>query len=116
MSELLGEWGCEAVAVSDEVAARAAIDGRGRVPDVIVFDYHLAGTVNGIDVYRRLTQDSERDVAGILISADRSDPVRERADAAGVHLLNKPVKPASLRALLSRLLQSQALKQASAAE
>jgi hypothetical protein len=55
-------------------------------------------------------------VAGILISADRSDPVRERADAAGVHLLNKPVKPASLRALLSRLLQSQALKQASAAE
>lgn len=116
MSELLGEWGCEAVAVSDEVAARAAIDGRGRVPDVIVFDYHLAGTVNGIDVYRRLTQDRERDVAGILISADRSDPVRERADAAGVHLLNKPVKPASLRALLSRLLQSQALKQASAAE
>jgi CheY-like chemotaxis protein len=38
----------------------------------------------------------------ILITADRSAHVREEARAAGVHVLNKPVKPASLRALITQ--------------
>lgn len=116
MSALLGEWGCEVVAVPDEGAARAALDSRGRTPDVILFDYHLMDSVDGLEVYSRLRHDYQFEVPGILISADRSDLVRERAETAGVHLMNKPVKPAAMRALLSRLLQVQALKQASAAE
>jgi Na+/proline symporter/signal transduction histidine kinase/CheY-like chemotaxis protein len=116
MSALLGEWGCEVVAVPDEAAARAAIEGRGRRPDVILFDYHLDNGIGGLDVYGRLKADYGRDMPGVLISADRSDAVRLAAESTGVHLLNKPVKPAALRALLSRLLQLQALKQSSAAE
>jgi CheY-like chemotaxis protein len=41
-------------------------------------------------------------VPAIVITADRSLAVREAARAAGAHLLNKPVKPASLRALISQ--------------
>jgi CheY-like chemotaxis protein len=39
-------------------------------------------------------------VPAILITADRSRHVREEAQAGGVHLLNKPIKPAALRALM----------------
>ena len=41
-------------------------------------------------------------VSAILITADRSARVREEARAAGVHVLNKPIKPASLRALMTQ--------------
>ena len=43
-----------------------------------------------------------RDLPAILITADRSVHVREEARAAGVHVLNKPIKPASLRALITQ--------------
>jgi len=43
-----------------------------------------------------------RDFAAILVTADRSLLVREEARAAGVHVLNKPVKPAALRALITQ--------------
>jgi hypothetical protein len=35
-----------------------------------------------------------------VITADRSARVRDEARAEGAHVLNKPVKPASLRALM----------------
>ena len=38
----------------------------------------------------------------ILLTADRSAHVREEARTAGVHVLHKPVKPASLRALMTQ--------------
>jgi CheY-like chemotaxis protein len=41
-------------------------------------------------------------VPAILITADRSLHVREEAQAEAVHLLNKPLKPASLRALITQ--------------
>jgi hypothetical protein len=37
-----------------------------------------------------------------LVTADRSLYVREEARAAGVHVLNKPLKPASLRVLITQ--------------
>jgi hypothetical protein len=36
------------------------------------------------------------------VTADRSVHVREEARVAGVHMLNKPIKPASLRALMTQ--------------
>jgi hypothetical protein len=42
------------------------------------------------------------DLPAILITADRSPEVRDEARNAGIHLLHKPVKPASLRALMGR--------------
>lgn len=116
MSVLLGEWGCEVVSVTDETAARSALDGRGRSPDVVVFDYHLSEAVDGLTVYERLKRDYGFDAPGILVTADRSDDVRGRAEARDVQVLCKPLKPAAMRALLSRLLQLQALRSASAAE
>ena len=42
------------------------------------------------------------DLPAILITADRSPAVREQARGEGIQLLNKPVKPAAMRALLAQ--------------
>jgi hypothetical protein len=38
----------------------------------------------------------------VLLTADRSRAVRDAAGAQDVHVLNKPLKPAALRALLAQ--------------
>jgi Na+/proline symporter/signal transduction histidine kinase len=96
MKTLLSGWGC-----SVETTAALA-DGRDwGQPDVVIADYHLDDDT-GIEAIGRL-----RAVAGpvsaILITADRTADVRAAAEREGIVLLNKPVKPAALRATLNRL-------------
>ena len=101
MQTLLGGWGCRVLKAADLSEALAAIEGIGTEPDGLLVDYHLDGD-NGLGVIAELRRRFGRDLAAILVTADRSLPVREEARAAGVHVLNKPVKPASLRALITQ--------------
>ena len=52
---------------------------------------------------RTLREEIGEAVPAVLVTADRSPELRAEAAVAAVALLNKPLKPASLRALLSRL-------------
>jgi CheY-like chemotaxis protein len=97
----LGGWGCRVLKAVDLTEALAAIEGSGHEPDGLLVDYHLDGG-NGIGAITELRRRYGRDLAAILVTADRSAHVREEARAAGVHVLNKPLKPASLRALITQ--------------
>jgi len=105
MEKLLGGWGCRVLTAADLTEALAAMDASGLEPDGLLVDYHLDGG-NGIaaiaELRRRLGRQNGRDLPAILITADRSLHVREEAQAEAVHLLNKPIKPASLRALITQ--------------
>ncbi len=101
METLLGGWGCRVLTAADLAGALAAMDGSGLEPDGLLVDYHLDGG-NGVIVITELRRRLNRDLPAILITADRSAHVREEARAAGVHVLNKPIKPASLRALITQ--------------
>jgi CheY-like chemotaxis protein len=101
MESLLGGWGCRALKAADLVEALAAIEASGLEPDGLLVDYHLDGG-NGIAVIAELRRRFGRQIPAILITADRSLHVREEARAEGAHLLNKPLKPASLRALIAQ--------------
>ena len=101
MQTLLGGWGCRVLTAENLAQAQAALEGGGLEPDGLLVDYHLDGS-NGIGVISELRHRYGRDLPAILITADRSVHVREEARAAGVHILNKPVKPASLRALITQ--------------
>jgi signal transduction histidine kinase/CheY-like chemotaxis protein len=101
MQILLGGWGCRVLKAADLAEALAAIEGSGHQPDGLLVDYHLdAG--NGVVAISELRRRHRNDLPAILVTADRSAYVREEARAAGVHVLNKPVKPASLRALITQ--------------
>jgi Na+/proline symporter/CheY-like chemotaxis protein/PAS domain-containing protein/anti-sigma regulatory factor (Ser/Thr protein kinase) len=101
MQTLLGGWGCRVLKAADLAEALAAIEGSGLNPDGLLVDYHLDGG-NGMVAIAELRRRNGRDLPAILVTADRSVHVREEARSAGVHVLNKPVKPASLRALITQ--------------
>jgi two-component system, sensor histidine kinase len=45
-----------------------------------------------------------RRIPAAIITADRTPELKDSLTAAGLAILTKPVKPAQLRALMSRLL------------
>jgi len=60
--------------------------------------------VLGCQVIQQLREEFSRPIPALIISADRSDACRRELQALGAPLLNKPVKPNKLRAVLSQLL------------
>ncbi len=101
MRTLMNGWGCLVMTASDLRSALDAIHAAHNTPDVVIADYHL-DEGDGLDVIRSLRWQIRSDLPAVLITADRSPAVRDEAAAMNVHLLNKPVKPAALRALLAQ--------------
>jgi len=106
MRLLLDGWGCsvEAHAGSAGVAQRAV---GLPPPDLILADYHLDGE-NGLDVIAWLRQRFGAEIPAVLVTADRSSDVRSAAERMEVPVLGKPVKPAQLRAALTRFQRAPA--------
>ncbi len=103
MTTLLEGWSCKVAAVDSVEAARHAVAAAGRSPDVILADLHLEeGMPDGLEAIALLRRDWGQRLPAILITADRSQEMRQRAAAMGVDVLHKPVKPAALRALVSQ--------------
>lgn len=101
MRTLLGGWGASVITASDSATAVALIAADGRMPTGILVDYHLDhGT--GIKAIRDIRRAIGDAVPAVLITADRSQDVRDAARADGIPVINKPVKPAALRALLAQ--------------
>jgi CheY-like chemotaxis protein len=111
MELVLDGWGCRVLKAPDLASAIAAITETGFTPHVLLVDYHL-DEGNGIEAIAELRRRHGADLTAILITADRSPDVRDEARSNAVLLLNKPVKPAALRALLTQVR----LKRAVAAE
>ncbi|WP_030129354.1 NahK/ErcS family hybrid sensor histidine kinase/response regulator [Pseudomonas sp. QTF5] len=102
MSALLGQWGCEVVTATDEATALEAL--QGHAPELILADYHLDHGVVGCEVVRHLREHFGQAIAAVIITADRTDQCRRSLQRLDAPLLNKPVKPGKLRAVLSQLL------------
>ncbi|MEI2384249.1 PAS domain-containing hybrid sensor histidine kinase/response regulator [Breoghania sp. JC706] len=114
MEALLAGWQCRVLTALDPNEAAAKIAEVGEAPEALLVDYHLDHG-NGIDAVVQLRWKFGHDIPAILITADRTPAVRRDAEERGIHMLNKPVKPAALRAFLTRL-RSEAGKTAGARE
>ncbi|HEY6603292.1 MAG TPA: NahK/ErcS family hybrid sensor histidine kinase/response regulator, partial [Xanthobacteraceae bacterium] len=101
METLLAGWGCRVLKAADLEAAITLVAEGKITPDGLLVDYHL-DQGNGIAAITELRRRFGADLTAILITADRSPRVREDARANGIQLLNKPIKPAALRALLTQ--------------
>ena len=101
METLLGFWGCRVLKAVDLASAQAAIRRTDIDLSGALVDYHL-GEENGLDLIAALRRELRADFPAILITADRTRRVRDEARLREVPVLNKPVKPAALRALLAQ--------------
>ncbi|MBY4675874.1 PAS domain-containing hybrid sensor histidine kinase/response regulator [Marinobacterium arenosum] len=102
MRALLGEWGAE-VAVAQDRRQALKLCQAGFRPDVVLADYHLADQDTGTGVIAALRA-RYGPLPALLITADRSDACRQLFRELELPVLNKPVKPGKLRALLTHLL------------
>ena len=100
MRRLLEGWGCQVATAPGLDEAFPYVGGKGEA-DVLIADYHLDHG-NGLTAISALRARARTPMPAILLTADRTPHVREAANALDVHLLNKPLKPAALRALLAQ--------------
>lgn len=103
MRTLLTSWGCHVyTAVDAETALECIASNEARAAiDIVLADYHLdEGT--GVDAALKLHQQLGRDIPVVIITADHSNEVQRDVRWRGFELLRKPLKPAALRAILSR--------------
>nr|WP_163500799.1 NahK/ErcS family hybrid sensor histidine kinase/response regulator [Halomonas socia] len=106
MKAMLSGWGCEVFTATSIGGAKSILRHLEGDPDAILADYHLDNEVTGMMALEALAERLDGAVPGIVITADRTDEVAEEVRRAGYQLLLKPVRPAALRALLTRTLQA----------
>lgn len=107
MRALLSGWGADVAAFRDAASVAEDFRQTNRVPDLALIDYHLDDGRNGVDVLRQLQNLWGRKVPAIVISADHTLQAVSASDAQRFLFLPKPVKPAALRALMTRAMQQQ---------
>ena len=103
MRALLQRWGVDCRTALDVEQARREL-ARGPI-DMILADYHLADGVDGLQALQLLRADCAELPPAVMITADGSSELKQRARALGYPVLHKPVRPAALRALLTALLR-----------
>ncbi|AZC97293.1 PAS domain-containing hybrid sensor histidine kinase/response regulator [Pseudomonas chlororaphis] len=103
MNSLLTRWGCQVWTARNREEC-AALLGDGVRPQLALVDYHLDDGETGTEVMAWLRTQLGDPVPGVVISADGRPEMVAEVHAAGLDYLAKPVKPAALRALLSRHL------------
>ncbi|WP_288131749.1 PAS domain-containing hybrid sensor histidine kinase/response regulator [Microbulbifer sp.] len=108
MSALLQGWGCEVHCARNRSDALQATE-----PDLLLMDFHLDDGDNGIDLAATLLAHWDEEVPCVIVSAENTDTVKHRARSAGWQFLQKPLRPAALRALLQ---QHQKIRRAAAPE
>lgn len=102
MQALLVQWGCEARVAGSLEEARGQL--QGWQAELLLVDYHLDAGANGCDLIRALRAEHGSALPAVVVSAERSEQCRRRLHEHGIPLLNKPVKPGKLRAVLSQFL------------
>ena len=102
MRALLSRWGVLVDTAGGLESALLAV--RAQRPDVLLVDYHLQETLDGLAVLDILQRElAPHSPPGALLTADGSDELARRARGENIPLLQKPVRPAALRALLAAL-------------
>ncbi|WP_148253499.1 hybrid sensor histidine kinase/response regulator [Aidingimonas lacisalsi] len=106
MRAMLSGWDCEVFTATSIGGAKSILRHLDSDPDAILADYHLDNEVTGLMALDALAERFDGPVPGIVITADRTEEVAEEVKRSGYQILLKPVRPAALRALLTRTLQA----------
>jgi Na+/proline symporter/signal transduction histidine kinase len=105
MNMLLDRWGCIVLLAESQKQAEQMVLEYG-APGMVLVDYHLSDQMHGLDVMEHLDAILGTPLPAIVITADHSPELEEKARKKGYGLLRKPIKPAALRALMTNMLKN----------
>ncbi len=101
MAVLLRTWGCRTIEARSVTSAVEQSQSALAAPDLIVADFHLGHEHTGLDAIDRVRAIVDRQVAAVVLTADRSAAIKARVEAGGHWFLEKPVRIERLRSLMS---------------
>jgi len=104
MTSLLETWGYRNLMVSLDGDFTQYKHYRSENVALIMADYHLENNKTGVEVITQIRTEAKWDVPAVVISADQTEGVKRELQENSIFLLNKPIKPLSLRTLLNRLM------------
>ena len=107
METLLTGWGCVVHTAAREDQALSIVTAPDKSIDIVLADYHLSDDKDGLGLIDELRTAAKRSLPAVLITADRTHEVQDRAAEMNVIYMRKPVKPANLRASMARAMASQ---------
>ncbi len=103
METLLGSWGCRVLSATG-IGELDAAELRSSMPDLVIADYHLDDGETGIDAAKQLRHWLGQSLPVLMITANRTQELKQQVREQGYHLLNKPIKPHKLKSMLRHLL------------
>ena len=101
MLELLVQWGNDVIAASS--IEQALQRCKHQKPNILLLDYHLDQGVTGLMVRAQLESELSN-LPCIILTADRSEEVRNDILNNGCQVLHKPIKPLALKTAMANML------------
>lgn len=109
MQTLLSRWGCKVIVAESLQEAVDALNKNKIIPDLILSDLRLQSDMTGIETISNLRDRFGSSIPGILITGDTAPEQIKMAKENGYELLQKPVKPIRLRAVIHHYLSDSEL-------
>lgn len=100
MQALLSKWGCEVVIAESLDDAVAELNKRQITPDLVLSDLRLRDGATGIEAIEGVRHQFGDSIPGVLITGDTEPSRIKIAKESGYELLQKPLRPAHLRAVI----------------
>jgi signal transduction histidine kinase/CheY-like chemotaxis protein len=106
MERLLRNWNCRTIAARSASEVLYQLIEDDREPDLIIADYRLENDENGIDAISEINAEFETPIPALIVSSEISPELAGELKNRDLPLLNKPLDPAKLRALMQQLFKS----------
>ncbi len=103
VADALRRLGHEVIEVPDLDTARAHLGGR--LPDLAILDYRLAGEATGVELAQALGL-ARAAVPVLVISAETDPALRAAVEGEGFAFIAKPLRPLALRSWLRRVVDA----------
>lgn len=99
-TQKLENWGASVLGAHGTRAAIRLVRDIGMAPDIILADYQLDDSDNGIRSITALRRLAKSEIPAIMITADRSDKLLQAGQKHNFSVLTKPVHLSRLRPLI----------------
>lgn len=103
LDTLLSRWEVNVVMANTYAKAVAIIESGEFLPDALLIDYQLDKDQDGLALIAQINTQLNNTIPSAIVTALQDNELRETCLKQGVQFLNKPLKPAKLRAVLQTL-------------
>ena len=104
MRTLLSKWGCEVITAGSLTEAVQVLHEKGTIPELIISDLRLRDGCTGVEAIDGLRARFGAAIPGILVTGETASEQLCLAKDSGYELLQKPVQPIRLRAVIQQHL------------